>query len=184
MTLIEIIIIGISLAMDAFAVSVSNGICSKGQRLFNALLCGIIFGLYQGVMPAIGYALGSGLGEKIEKFDHYIALILLGFIGVKMIMEALTDNKRSEGNRLTLPLLMVQGFATSVDALAVGVSLAALSADIVLSSAVICVITLVIAFSGYCIGSKFGCFSSDKAEIAGGTALILIGIRIFLSHVL
>lgn len=184
MTLIEIIIIGISLAMDAFAVSVSNGMCTKGQRFFNALLCGVVFGLYQGVMPAIGYTLGSGFGEKIEKYDHYIALILLGFIGVKMIWEALCDSQKASESRLTIPMLLVQGLATSVDALAVGVSLAALSADIVLSSAVICVITLFIAFCGYYIGSKFGSFSSDKAEIAGGTALILIGIRIFLSHIL
>lgn len=184
MTLIEIIIIGISLAMDAFAVSVSNGMCSKGQRFFNALMCGIVFGLYQGVMPALGYALGSGFGEKIERFDHYIALILLGFIGAKMIWEALSGSEHTEESKLTFPILMVQGFATSVDALAVGVSLAALSADIVLSSAVICVITLITAFFGYYIGSQFVCFSPKKAEMAGGAALILIGIRIFLSHIL
>lgn len=184
MTLLEISIIGVSLAMDAFAVSVSNGISAKGRRFLNALLCGIIFGLYQGIMPAIGYALGSGFGDKIEKFDHYIALILLCVIGAKMIIEALSENKPPEESRLILPVLMVQGFATSVDALAVGVSLGALSADIVLSSAVICAITFCIAFSGYLIGSGFGHFSSEKAEIAGGISLILIGIRIFLSHVL
>ncbi len=187
--LIEIFIIAVSLSMDAFAVSVSNGMCfgKKSGILPAGLICGIVFGLFQGAMPVIGYTLGASFGERIERIDHYVALVLLGAIGIKMLIgEKKQDNEElslSE-DKLSFGMIMVQGFATSVDALAVGVSFAALSGNIVSSAAVICSVTMLISAAGFAAGCKFGRIPDRAAEIAGGLALIAIGLKIFISHVI
>lgn len=178
----ELILIGISLAMDAFAVSVTNGMCADERRVRGAFLCGIIFGAYQGIMPAIGYALGMGFGSIIERADHWVALILLGFIGIKMMIGSKSSDGGKQDGRLTLALVLVQGFATSVDALAVGISFAALSANIVFSSAVIAGVTFLISSAGFIVGGKFGDILNSKAEFAGGLVLLLIGLKIFVEH--
>lgn len=125
MSIFELFLTACGLSMDAFAVSVTNGLCVRKGRVRGALMCGIIFGLFQGIMPAIGYALGMNFAEYIERFDHWIALILLGFIGLNMIYGSGVDEILT-GGRLTFGAVLVQGFATSVDALAVGISFAAL----------------------------------------------------------
>jgi len=184
--IIELIIIGVSLSMDALAVSVSNAlVCGRGGgRAARGLLCGIVFGLYQGVMPVIGYTLGARLGSVAERIDHYIALILLGAIGIKMIYEAAAGGNGDDTERFSLALLTVQGFATSVDALAVGVSFAALSVNIVLSSGIICLITFIISTAGFFAAGKISSLSGKKAGVAGGIALISVGVKIFVSHMI
>ena len=117
MSIFELFLTACGLSMDAFAVSVTNGLCVRKGRVRGALMCGIIFGLFQGIMPAIGYALGMNFAEYIERFDHWIALILLGFIGLNMICGSGEDEIQT-GGKLTFGAVLVQGFATSVDALA------------------------------------------------------------------
>ena len=183
MDLYEIIFVALGLSMDAFAVSVTNGMCVKRPGFAHSLWCGICFGLFQGAMPAIGYALGRGFEKWISAFDHWIALILLGFIGGKMIADSLKSRECEDRiTELTLPVMLVQGLATSIDALAVGVSFAALSVNIVSSSAVICFVTFAVSFAGVYIGRIFGGRLKRKAGTAGGIILIAIGLKIFIEH--
>ena len=169
MSIFELFLTACGLSMDAFAVSVTNGLCVRKGRVRGALMCGIIFGLFQGIMPAIGYALGMNFAEYIERFDHWIALILLGFIGLNMICGS-GDDEIQTGGRLTFGAVLVQGFATSVDALAVGISR---------SAAFICVVTAALSFCGFMLGNKFSGKLKSKARIVGGVILICIGLKIF-----
>ena len=178
MSIFELFLTACGLSMDAFAVSVTNGLCVRKVRVRGALMCGIIFGLFQGIMPAIGYALGMNFAEYIERFDHWIALILLGFIGLNMICGSGDDEIQTVG-RLTFWAVLVQGFATSVDALAVGISFAALGVGIVRSAAFICVVTAALSFCGFMLGNKFSGKLKSKARIVGGVILICIGLKIF-----
>ena len=180
----ELLLLATGLAMDAFAVSVTSDMVKKNVHKLWALGIALTFGLYQGVMPAIGYALGVKFSKHITKFDHYIALALLGFIGGKMIIDALKhDDEKIEKNAiLTFGELMVQGVATSIDALAVGVSFAAMNVNIVRACTYIFVITLVLSFIAVFIGKKFGTLLNNKAEIFGGIILVGIGIKIFIEH--
>ena len=170
MSIFELFLTACGLSMDAFAVSVTNGLCVKKGRVRGALMCSIIFGLFQGIMPAIGYALGMNFAEYIE--------ILLGFIGLNMICGS-GDDEIQTGGRLTFGAVLVQGFATSVDALAVGISFAALGVGIVRSAAFICVVTAALSFCGVMLGNKFSGKLKSKARIAGGVILICIGLKIF-----
>lgn len=181
---IELLLLSAGLAMDAFAVSVTNGMVKKNVNKLWAIGIALTFGLFQGVMPAIGYALGMKFTNYITKFDHYIALILLGFIGGKMIIDAFKhdDEKVEKNATLTLGELMVQGVATSIDALAVGVSFAAMNVNIVTACAYIFIITFVLSFIAVFIGKKFGTLLNNKAEIIGGIILVGIGVKIFIEH--
>lgn len=184
MLLSELLLLAIGLSMDAFAVSVTNGLCMKKIGWKGALACGLCFGLFQGIMPTIGFALGKTFSSYITKIDHYIALVLLCFIGGKMLVDGIKnkdDDEKSEIN-LTFGLLMVQGVATSIDALAVGVSFAALSVNIVSAAAFICATTFIFGFIGVFIGKKFGTILNNKAQILGGLILIGIGIKVFVEH--
>ena len=172
MSIFELFLTACGLSMDAFAVSVTNGLCVRKGRVRGALMCGIIFGLFQGIMPAIGYALGMNFAE------YWIALILLGFIGLNMICGS-GDDEIQTGGRLTFGAVLVQGFATSVDALAVGISFAALGVGIVRSAAFICVVTAALSFCGVMLGNKFSGKLKSKARIVGGVILICIGLKIF-----
>lgn len=184
MRLTELLLLAIGLSMDAFAVSVTNGLCIKKIGWKGAAACGLCFGLYQGLMPTIGYALGKTFEDFITGIDHYIALILLGFIGGKMLIDGIKnkDEEINNNTSLTLGLLMVQGIATSIDALAVGVSFAALSVNIVSAATFICCITFLFSFWGVFIGKKFGTILNNKAQILGGIILIGIGVKIFIEH--
>ena len=182
----ELFLIALGLSMDAFAVAVTNGMCAKNMRMGWAFATALTFGLFQGVMPTIGYLLGQTFTEYIARFDHVIALVLLGFIGGKMLLEAMKKEDKDacdpRGTVLGLRFLLLQGVATSIDALAVGISLSALRVNIVSSAAFIALITFLCSYGGVFIGKRFGSILNRKAEIAGGIILIGIGIKIFVEH--
>lgn len=181
----ELILIAIGLSMDAAAVSMTNGMCIKNLGLRHSFLIGGFFGLFQGLMPLIGYFAGFVFAEKISAVDHWIALILLGFIGGKMIVEAITqDEEICPMRKLTIKLVIVQSIATSIDALAVGVSFAALSVNVFTASSIIALITFIISILAVFIGKRFGNILNRKAELVGGIILVGIGAKIFLSHML
>ena len=201
MDILSIILIAIGLSMDAFAVSVTNGIIIKDLKVGHALKIGLYFGVFQALMPLAGWLAGSQFKDYITSFDHWIAFGLLAFIGGKMIWEAFgEEDKEAETvdgmcevaistqetvceNPLKMGRLLILAVATSIDALAVGVSFAFLSVSIIWSAVIIGMITFIICFAGVFIGNKFGGLLKKKAEIAGGLILICIGIKIILEHI-
>ncbi|MEE0944081.1 MAG: manganese efflux pump MntP family protein [Clostridia bacterium] len=171
--------------MDAFSVSVSNGILLGKVRFSQAVKIAFFFGGFQFLMPVLGYVAGSTFAGIIERFDHWVAFALLGVIGGKMIYEAVFDkDEHSCDNPLAIKNLTVLAIATSIDALAVGVTFATISAPVLLSSAIIGVVTLAICMAGVYLGSCCGNIFGNKAEIAGGIILILIGTKILIEHTL
>lgn len=181
-----VFIIALSLAMDAFAVSVTNGICVTHFGNGDAVRQGLYFGAFQFIMPIIGWYLGSSVQSYIEAVDHWIAFLLLGIIGGNMIRESL---KREE-NPIDCPLcavltkksLTLQAIATSIDALAVGISFAILDVDIVSAAAMIGIVAFVLSYIGGMAGSKLGDVFQKKTEILGGLLLIIIGAKIWAEH--
>lgn len=181
MGVLEIIIIGVGLAMDAFAVSVCKGLSLSKLRLGHILTVALWFGGFQALMPLVGYFLGTAFSSYVQQFDHYIAFILLTIIGVNMIREALSEDENdcvscSLGFFVMLPLAV----ATSIDALAVGVTLAFYKVDVILAVFLIGLVTFVISAAGVKIGNIFGVKYRKKAEIAGGSILILLGIKLLI----
>ncbi len=187
MSYLEICLIGLGLSMDAFAVAVTNGMTKKNIGIGMAAGIGLCFGLFQGLMPAAGFALGSTFSSYIQAFDHVIALLLLGFIGGRMVYDGINGEKDSQdGSRLTLGVLIAQGVATSIDALAVGVSFAAVFKSpmtMLAAAGIIAGLTFSLSFIGVYIGKKSGDFLNSKAQIVGGLILIGIGVKIFVEHV-
>ena len=184
MSVFDVILIGIGLSMDAFAVSTTNGIVSK-PNWQKTLLIAFMFGLFQAVMPLVGYFAGSLFSEVIEKYDHWIALILLAFIGGKMIADFFfKKDKEEKNNNLTLKMLFVQAVATSIDALAVGVSFVGITFNIFLAVGIIGIITFALCLLAVRIGIKFGDILTDKATLVGGIILIAIGLKIFIEGIL
>ena len=183
MGLIEIILISISLAMDAFAVSICKGLSMKKMDWKKAIIIGLYFGLFQGGMPLIGYILGVGFEESIKFIDHWIAFGLLAFIGGNMIKEALSKKEDDEvDDKVDFKTMIVLAIATSIDALAVGVTFAFLNVNIILAVSLIAAITFVISCIGVKLGNVFGDKYEKKAELAGGIVLVLIGLKILLEH--
>ncbi|MDD6734993.1 MAG: manganese efflux pump MntP family protein [Clostridiales bacterium] len=185
MDILSIILIGIGLAMDAFSVSVTDGIVLKKPSFPQAAKIALFFGAFQFIMPCIGYLLGSAFASYIQASDHWIAFILLAFIGGKMLFEAIRGNDDGEEikNPLSFSTLLVLAVATSIDALAVGVTFATVNAPLLFASSIIGTVTFVISLAGVFLGSRFGNLFGNKAEIAGGLVLIGIGIKIFAEHV-
>lgn len=188
MSLIEVFLIGIGLSMDAFAVSVTNGMARKNVNIGWAFAIAACFGIFQGLMPAIGFTLGSTFTKYVTAFDHVIALVLLGFIGGKMLVDGIKNKDESDGSGcvLTVGALVLQGIATSIDALAVGVSFAAVMSgfgEMLRAVLHIAATTFVISLAGVYIGKKSGDFLNNKAQIVGGIILIAIGVKIFVEHV-
>ena len=180
---IEIILIAVSLAMDAFAVSICKGLSMKKMDWKKAIIIGLYFGIFQGGMPLIGYLLGVGFEESIKFIDHWIAFGLLAFIGGNMIKEALSKNDEDEvDDSVDFKTMIVLAIATSIDALAVGVTFAFLNVNILLAVALIGIITFVISCIGVKLGNVFGDKYEKKAELAGGVVLVLIGLKILLEH--
>ena len=181
MSLVEIIFIGIGLAVDAFAVSIANGVKAKSIKIKYPLRIAFSFGIFQAFMPLIGWLIGTNLKVLISSVDHWVAFILLGLIGIKMIYESF---KIEEDQPLLLSnkVLFLQSIATSIDALIVGTSLAFLNYPIVISVILIGLITFLFSFCGVYIGKKFGSFLESKAEIVGGVILIAIGLKILFDH--
>lgn len=183
MSLIEIIFIGIGLSMDAFAVSVSGCMNSKKIKFYNALKVGLCFGIFQALMPFIGWvAAGSLFSTYIERFDKWIALILLGYIGGKMLYDGIFKKDDDECIDITdnLTLLML-GVATSIDALMVGVTFVSTFKDfeIINPISIIGLTTFLISLCGVYLGKKFGNILGNKSTITGGIILILIALKIF-----
>lgn len=182
MGLIEVFLIGVGLAMDAFAVSVCKGLSMKKMKWKNAIIVGIYFGGFQALMPVIGYILGIGFEEKIKSFDHWVAFILLLFIGINMIRESFKENDREADEKIDFKTMIILAIATSIDALAVGITFAFLDVNIFLAITIIGIVTFIISILGVKIGNIFGDKYEAKAEIAGGVILILIGLKILLEH--
>jgi putative Mn2+ efflux pump MntP len=180
----EIFLLAIGLSMDAFAVAVCLGLNMKKATVKKSLIVGLYFGIFQGVMPVIGYFIGSLFASKIEAFDHWLAFGLLSVFGIKMIWNAFKKEIHENKETSLHPKKMVPlAIATSIDALAVGISLAFLGVNIYLSAVLIGVTTLVLSFIGVKIGNIFGLKLKSKAEFIGGVILILIGLKILLEHV-
>lgn len=183
MNYITLLLIAFGLSMDAFAVSISNGITIQRQRTNHALRIGIFFGSFQALMPLIGWSVGLNLRGLISGVDHWIAFALLSFIGCKMIYESRKmDAREKETKSLSLVTLLILSVATSIDALAVGLSFALLNISIVTPILVIGFVTFALSFLGVLTGSKIGHFFEKKIEILGGLILIGIGIKILIEH--
>ena len=186
MSLFELFIIAVGLSMDAFAVSVCKGLSTSDVRPLNMLCAGLWFGLFQALMPLIGYLLGVNFSSLIQSVDHWIAFILLSLIGANMIREAVSSKEECEvadtGSSYAFKVMLPLAVATSIDALAVGVSFAFLAVDIIPAICFIGVCTFVLSAAGVKIGSVFGNRFEKKAEIAGGIILILMGLKILLEH--
>jgi putative Mn2+ efflux pump MntP len=187
--MIQIFLIAVSLAMDAFAVSVSSGICIRELRPFHAIRASLAFGLFQFLMPVIGWFLGSAFAAYIAAWDHWIAFILLDFIGGKMIIEAIGKNSGKEACDLTAdirkPLVLFNlAIATSIDALAVGISFSLLGHGVWLNAAIIGGVTFVICLIGFEFGRRIGFLFEKWAEFAGGVILVGLGIKILVEHLL
>ena len=182
MTIIEIILIAIGLAMDAFAVSICKGLSMKKMSWKKALIVGAYFGIFQGLMPVIGYFLGSTFEALVTQIDHWIAFILLTLIGANMLKEAFGKECESCNDSVDFKTMIMLAIATSIDALAIGISFAFLKTNIILAALVIGSITFAICVIGVKIGNKFGNKYEKKAEIAGGLILVFMGIKILLEH--
>jgi putative Mn2+ efflux pump MntP len=185
MDMLTIIFVAFGLAMDAFAVSIISGVMIRDLRIDHALRIALFFGSFQAVMPIMGWLGGLSLRNFISGFDHWIAFGLLSFIGCKMIYEAITmksDEKRTDP--LNFSVLLMLSVATSIDALAVGVSFAFLRISVASPVIVIGIVTFFMSFLGVFIGDKFGHFFEKRIEIVGGLILIGIGIKILVEQVL
>jgi len=182
MSPVTIILIALGLSMDAFAVSVASGITIKRQKVRNAFKFGVFFGSFQMIMPVAGWLAGVKLQSSISNIDHWIAFVLLAFIGCKMIHESFKLKEKEEAASHGLQVMLFLSVATSIDALAVGLSFAFLEISIVTPVIVIGIITFGLSFVGIFVGNTIGHFFEKKLEALGGLILIGIGIKILLEH--
>lgn len=172
-----------ALAMDAFAVSIAGGIIEKKKMIKNAFFASFMFGFFQMLMPIIGWTLGFKFREAIVSFDHWIAFVLLVGIGLKMIYESLKiEEVEEKALSFTVSAVLILSIATSIDALAAGLSFACLDVAILTPAAIIGVITFITCLSGFAIGAKFGHLFENKVELLGGVILIAIGCKILIQH--
>lgn len=183
MSLTELFIIAVGLSMDAFAVSICKGLAVKKAGIKEMGLAGLWFGGFQALMPLIGYFLGAAFEEYITKIDHWIAFVLLGLIGANMIKEALSKDEEKSNASMGFKEMLTLAIATSIDALAVGITFALLP-DVNIGAAVgfIGLTTFVLSAAGIKIGNIFGSKYKSKAELTGGIILILMGAKILLEH--
>jgi len=182
MGILELLLIGVGLSMDAFAVSICKGLNMRKINYFHGFITALFFGFFQAFMPLIGFFLGKQFNSYITSIDHWITFVLLAFIGGKMIFEAIKEEEecKSCNDILNIKELFVLAVATSIDALAVGVTFAFMEVSIIPSVLLIGVTTFIISFIGVIIGNIFGSKYKEKAEIFGGIILILIGIKILI----
>lgn len=182
MSLLEIILISIGLAMDAFAVAICKGLAMKHGSTKKGIIIALYFGIFQALMPFIGFILGIKFEKAIEILDHWIAFILLSAIGINMIKESLKNENNNIDDDVSFKSMFILALATSIDALAVGVTFAFLRVEIIIPLISIGVITFAISFLGVKIGNKFGSRLKNKSEILGGIILIFMGLKILLDH--
>ena len=186
MGIAEILLLGVALAMDAFAVTISNTFCYRGASKVRLFMLPVAFGVFQGLMPLLGYFLGGIVGGFIEQYCGIVTLVILGFIGGSMIkegVEELRERKEGKGDvcpidvqKLTAKIILVQAVATSIDAFAVGVSLRAASVEIVSAAAIITLTTFACCLVALAVGKRFGNMLGDRAQIVGGAVLVCIGL--------
>lgn len=183
MGIIEILLLGVSLSMDAFAVSICKGLSMKKIDWKKAIVIGLYFGLFQALMPTIGYFLGTAFESFVTNIDHWIAFFLLAIIGGKMIKGAFGENnKENHNDSIDFNTMIILAIATSIDALAVGITFAFFDVNIVLAVSLIGITTFLISLIGVKIGNRFGAKFEKKAQITGGIVLILIGVKILVEH--
>lgn len=188
MGLAELFVLAVGLSMDAFAVSICKGLCMRKVTVKKAGIVGLYFGAFQAGMPLLGYALGVQFQDRITALDHWIAFVLLGLIGANMIREALSKGEEDcvcptdEKEELGVKNMLLLAVATSIDALAVGVTFAFLKVQIIPAVSFIGIITFSLSAAGVKIGNVFGVRYKSKAELAGGIILILMGTKILLEH--
>ena len=188
MGIVELALIGVGLSMDAFAASVCKGLSMKKVDVRYGLVLAVFFGGFQALMPLLGWLLGSRFQQYITSIDHWIAFALLLVLGVKMIIDAVREEDeavcQSDRMEMNLKEIVMLAVATSIDALAVGISLSVMQANILTSAGAIGAVTFTISLFGCGVGRKCGEFLKEKAEIFGGVILIAIGIKVFLEHML
>ena len=182
MSFVEILLIGVGLSMDAFSVSICKGLTTRRFSWKMALTCGLWFGFFQALMPVVGYFLGAQFQEYIEAYDHWIAFGLLVLIGANMIREALLGKDEETSASMDFKTMLLLAIATSIDALAVGVSLACVQMRLWSSVLIIGVTTFLFSVVGVKIGNVFGSKFEKSAQVVGGIILILIGLKILLEH--
>ena len=182
MGLIELFLIAVGLSMDAFAVSVCKGLAMPKCTFKKVAIVGLWFGGFQALMPAIGYVLGAQFQEAIASIDHWIAFVLLALIGGNMIHEALDNDEEEADASLDVKTMFLLAVATSIDALAIGITFAFLKVNIISAVCFIGIVTFIISFAGVKIGNVFGARYKNKAEIVGGVILIFLGLKILLEH--
>ena len=181
MGIIELIFIAIGLSMDAFAVSICKGLSLKRVDIKQMVIAGIYFGGFQALMPLIGYVLGVGFESFVQSVDHWIAFILLGILGINMIKESFSDDENIDSN-FSFKAMIPLAIATSIDALAIGITFAFLRVKILISILVIGITTFIFSVLGVKIGNIAGEKFKNKAEFIGGLILILIGLKILFEH--
>ncbi len=184
MSIVELMIIAIGVAMDAFAVSIAKGLSLGRMSWRYALRAALWFGGFQALMPLLGYMLGDTFADRIAEIDHWVAFILLGIIGVNMIRDSFSDDGEPHNDDFSARVMAVLAVATSIDALAVGVSFSFLAVDIVNAVIIIGIVTALFSALGVKIGNLFGNRYRSKAEFTGGVVLALMGLKILLEHTL
>ena len=182
MSELEILLVSIGLAMDAFAVSICKGLSMKAMNWKKAIIIALYFGVFQALMPAIGYLLGATFQELVTKIDHWVAFALLTFIGINMSKEAFAKEKDSYTDSVEFKSMVILAIATSIDALAVGITFAFLKVNLIIATIMIGIVTFLICLIGVKIGNKFGNKYERKAEAVGGLILILMGTKILIEH--
>ena len=182
MGLIELIILSVGLAMDAFAVSICKGLGMKKVTLKKAGIVGAYFGIFQAGMPLIGYLMGYRFQDKIKAIDHWIAFILLSIIGIKMVKESFSKETKNYNDDVSVKTMLILSIATSIDALAVGITFAFFNVNLVLAISLIGIITFILSVIGTKIGNRFGDKYENKAELLGGIILVLLGVKILAEH--
>lgn len=182
MDLLTLLTLAVGLAMDAFAVSICKGLAMREKVLKKGIIVGLWFGGFQALMPTIGFFLGTQFKDQITSIDHWIAFVLLGLIGINMVKEALSNDEEQADDSIAVKEMFMLAVATSIDALAVGITSAFLNVHIVSAASMIGVCTFLISFAGVKIGNIFGTKYKSKAELAGGIILILLGFKILFEH--
>ena len=182
MDFVTLLTLAVGLAMDAFAVSICKGLAMREKVLKKGIIVGLWFGGFQALMPTIGFFLGTQFKDQITSIDHWVAFVLLGLIGINMVKEALSNEEEQADDSIAVKEMFMLAVATSIDALAVGITFAFLNVHIVSAASIIGVCTFLISFAGVKIGNIFGTKYKSKAELAGGIILILLGFKILFEH--
>lgn len=182
MGVLELLLLSLGLAMDAFTVSICKGISMRKMNWKKAIIIGLYFGGFQALMPTLGYFLGTAFQSLVTSVDHWIAFVLLGIIGGEMIKESFEIDSENQNDDVSFKTMIILAIATSIDALAVGVTFAFLNVNLGLAVSLIGIITFILAVAGTKIGNRFGDKYEKKAEFVGGVILILLGVKILLEH--